>query len=354
MSRKTIKWLIFLVGVFVFVSIACTEKNIDEVSVYSSSLFCNKQLYVEDIYIHCDRKGNPPYDNNVEAKLLNLERGYTRNVNVILYLGWQDEANNCSVHFDVIGPGERVPILCQIKADKCYDSVSLNQTLSSCEYLSADEYIHQQSLNYEDTEGQDIIHGAEGDDEICGGDEDHDSTGEETLDISGLLDNFSGTWQASCPSLLPEYNCMLGDDTCTETNERTFNLDFNTMTFSYENQWSYYDKGDEWEGTYEDCHGSINSQGKIYKDGWMMGIENFQSHCDYVAWMFGILQDGERDIQRTNILIATLQLEPQPAVVFTRYAPPEDLDISGYDQVPGSYKTLINDLSTVCPITPTD
>ncbi len=129
---------------------------------------------------------------------MNLGRGYARNVNVILFLGY-NALDSCSVHFDVIGPGESLPILCQIEADKCYirsKAVTLNQSLSSCEYLSADEYSNQQSIINEDTEGQDIIHGAEGYDTLV--EEPADDQGVTVEDLmpvlAPILDDVKAEW----------------------------------------------------------------------------------------------------------------------------------------------------------------
>jgi hypothetical protein len=260
----------------------------------------------------------------------------------------------CTVELSHIAPGETVPISCQETVSICATKV-YDWYLNFCELETYTDYLDaQQPDTMNDNQS------AEGGNEVNGEGSEviPPITEEETL-LQELI-NLNGTWKGTCPSLLPDFYCMPDDADCTETNERTFTIDLNTMTYYYENPWSYYDPHDEiWEGTYDHCVGLNTSQGVIFNDGWMIGIINFDEKCEYTSWLFGTtegdvpgLRQGERENHSDAVFVARILFDPEPAVVFTVYTSDQTFPIEEYTSIPEAFKRLINEYSTGCPITP--
>ena len=359
MSRNTIKWLSFIIGTLALSSLTCTIwDQLGGAAKLATDVppghhFCHDLLVIPASYtVSCDEDSDPKVL-TYSGSLSNVGIGYAHDVSFNIYFG-RESFPYCEFRFDQIDPGETVQLICQVEYLSC--SYSIVYDYESCKYLTYTEHLDLISEDNPD-ENQDI----DSEDSPIPEDEIEDLIESPEALLEAMID-LSGIWKGTCPSLLPDFYCMPDDADCTETNERTFAIDLNKMTYEYENPWSYFDRHDEfWEGTYDHCTGSNTSQGVIFDDGWMIGIINFDEKCEYTTWLFGTtegdqagLRQGEREHHRDAVFIARILFDPEPAVAFTVYASDQTFPIEEYTNVPEAFKRLTNEYATVCPIIPSE
>jgi hypothetical protein len=248
----------------------------------------------------------------------------------------------CVIELTHVAPNETRPITCQVTGKFCADYI-IGYLVDICEYETYTDYLDAQDLPEEIDDGDD----AEEDKEQA------EETGEPSeIDVEDLL-SLSGEWVSDCDSPLPYYNCMKDDENCEEDYEENIMIDFAGQTFIYHVIWSYYEDlaTFEFEGTYEDCTGGRYAKGKVFEDGWMIGVMETDSYCVYMSWMFGNFEEGERESSDYSLFIGKISLEPNPIITYTFYSPVDEISPDmEFDHVPESYKRLIDEYCTVCEL----
>jgi len=137
MNKQTIKWLLFLAGVFLSVSLACGYLDDDDEDDPYEETFCEDGLGFNHTF-HWNEKISPTTC-NFAGKVTNTASTYAHNVSFKVVFSLTPTEISCPFHFDEIAPGATVEALCQFTADNCFYNARIYK--ESCEFVDYTEHL---------------------------------------------------------------------------------------------------------------------------------------------------------------------------------------------------------------------